>query len=161
MSPQWFKYRNSLRGLNIALLVMESVSLAFNGLFFILYLIFLAAYSDLERANLDSLIMTNFVLLVMPLIVNALLLGLFIHNQKRLKEEPAQLLTKPVSSLAYCLGFLPLIQVLLAFWLQSGFMSQLFALLFRLAFSILCIIALVSRHNLLQALKASAEAAYK
>lgn len=160
MFPQWFKYRNSLRGLNIALLVMESVSLAFNGLFFILYLIFLAAYSDLERANLDSLIMTNFVLLVMTPIVNALLLGLFIHNQKRLKEEPAQLLTKPVS-LAYCLGFLPLIQVLLAFWLQSGFMSQLFALLFRLAFSILCIIALVSRHNLLQALKASAEAAYK
>ncbi len=48
---------------------MESVSLAFNGLFFILYLIFLAAYSDLERANLDSLIMTNFVLLVMTLIV--------------------------------------------------------------------------------------------
>lgn len=158
MYPQWSKYRSTLKGLNIALIVFESSSLAFNTLIFLVSIVLTIAVADLDKSDFDSLTITNLVLLVIALLLNALLLGLFIYNQKRLNDEPAQLLAKPVSSLAYYLGFLTLLQALasLALGVQAGLPAHLLTLIFRLAFSILSTIALLSRQKLIQSLKAAA-----
>ena len=92
MYPQWSKYRSTLKGLNIALIVFESISLAFNTLIFLVSIVLTIAVADLDKSDFDSLTITNLVLLVIALLLNALLLGLFIYNQKRLNDELAHLI---------------------------------------------------------------------